>query len=325
MLNPSARLLRLLALLQARQFWSGAELSERLEVTGRTLRRDVERLRSLGYPVQATPGVAGGYQLGAGASLPPLLLEDDEALAITIALHTVAAGSVSGIEDAAVRAVTKLERVLPSRLLRRERALRASILTLNRAGPRASSTALSALAAACGEHQTVRFRYVGRNASAGERFVEPAGLVHTGRRWYLVAWDVHREAWRTFRVDRVDGEVAVGERFAPRAPPEGGDLRRYVSHSVSVDAYQTKARVLLHAPLAVAAERVSQATGVLEPRDERSCVLETGAESLASLAFWISFLGFDFEVLEPQELIDELRELGQRIGRSLGASASRTR
>ncbi len=316
MLETSARLLRLLSLLQARRFWTGAELADRLEVTERTLRRDIDRLRSLGYPVDGTPGVAGGYQLGAGATLPPLLLEDDEALAVSIGLSTAAGSRVTGVEEAAVRALVKLERVLPGRLRRRADALRAAILPLDRAGPRIDSEVLTTLAEACREHERVSFHYAGRGRS-GERLVEPAGLVHTGYRWYLVAWDTEREDWRTFRVDRVTGKVELGDRFSPRPPPEDGDLRKYVSRSVAVAAYGHQARVILHAPLERMQERVSPATGVLERLDGRRCVLLTGAQSLAPLLVWIALLGVDFEVLEPPELAEQLRELHARFSRAL--------
>lgn len=316
MLNTSARLLRLISLLQVRRFWSGADLAERLEITERTVRRDVDKLRSLGYPVQAASGVAGGYQLGAGAALPPLLLEDDEALAVSIALGTAAASAVTGIEEAAVRALVKLEQVLPTRLRRRANALRASIVPLTRSGPVVDSSLLSTLAGACRDHEQLAFGYEGKGASGTERLVEPAGLVHTGYRWYLVAWDVNRDDWRTFRVDRIKGKASVGARFAPRPPPEG-DLKAYVSRSLSSAARALTARVILHAPFELMAKRLSPAAGVLERVDAERCRLQTGGHSLDSLAFWILLLGVDFQVEEPPELAQHLRILHQRLGRSL--------
>src|SRR6187551_2049736 len=272
MLETSARLLRLLSLLQARRFWSGAELADRLEVTDRTLRRDIDRLRTLGYPVEATPGVAGGYQLGAGATLPPLLLEDDEALAISIGLRT-AGHRVGGIEDASLRALVKLERVLPPRLRRRADALRASIVQLDTSGPRIDSDVLTELATARQEHLQCSFDYVARGKESSRRTAEPAGLVHTGFRWYLVAWDVNRSDWRTFRVDRITSAVELGGPGVPRPLPEDGDLRKYVSRSVSTDVYEHQAKILFHAPLEVVAERVSPATGVLERVHDNGCRL----------------------------------------------------
>jgi predicted DNA-binding transcriptional regulator YafY len=323
MLPTSARLLRLLALLQARRFWSGADLAERLEITDRTLRRDVERLRSLGYPVHATSGVAGGYQLAAGAALPPLQLDDDEALAVSIALGTAATSSVSGIDEAALRALVKLEQVLPTRLRKRADALRSTIVPLSRASAAVDAALLSTLASACRDHSELRFGYGDGRGRASERRVEPQGLVHTGHRWYLVAWDVNRDDFRTFRVDRIAKPPAVGARFAPRPPPEGGDLKKYVSHSLSTKAYEVQARVILHAPLVAMAERVSPSAALLERIDEQRCRLQAGAPSLDGIAAWLLMLGVDFEVEEPPELVDTLRSLSERLKRILGASKRR--
>ena len=210
MLQTSARLLRLLSLFQAQRYWAGAGLAERLEVTARTLRRDVDRLRSLGYPVNSTSGAAGGYQLGPGATLPPLLLDDDEAVAVAVGLRTAAGGTVAGIEEASLRALSKLEQVLPSRLSRRVAALYSFIVPLANAGPTVDAGTLSAIAAACRDHEELRFRYHSRDGSPSVRAVEPHRLVHTGRRWYLAAWDTDRNNWRTFRVDRIQGGQTTG-------------------------------------------------------------------------------------------------------------------
>lgn len=318
MLDTSARLLRLLTLFQTRRFWPGQELAERLEVTGRTLRRDVERLRSLGYPVAATPGVAGGYQLGAGASLPPLQLDDDEALAVSIGLGIITSSTVTGVDEAALRALVKLERVLPSRLRHRASALRAAIQPLARSGPRVESSLLSTLASACSDRVQCRFRYTSKEARATQRTVDPAGLVHTGHRWYLVAWDVDREDWRTFRADRIQGKVTTGQGYSPRPLPNDGDLREYVSQSVAVGTYGHQARLLLHAPLQRARECISPTAGVLEPVDENHCRLTTGAHSLDSLAVFILLMGVDFDVEEPKELLEHLRQVRGRIDHALG-------
>jgi predicted DNA-binding transcriptional regulator YafY len=319
MVQTSARLLRLLSLLQVRRFWSGAELAERLEITPRTLRRDIDRLRSLGYPIEGTAGVAGGYQLAAGAELPPLSLADDEALAVSIALRTAASRATGAIDEAALRALVKLERVLPPRLRRRANALRASIVLLERRGPQVSSETLATLAGACDEHHRVELAYGDRNGNTSERVVEPAGLVHTGRHWYLVAWDAGRGDWRTFRVDRITA-ATMGDRFAPRPPPADGDLSAYVSRSVSTDAYPFQARVMLEAPLEKMAEHISPKSGVLERLDDSRCVLTLGGRSLDSLARWISIMGVEFQVLEPRELIVHLRALEARIGRAIAAA-----
>jgi predicted DNA-binding transcriptional regulator YafY len=319
MLTTAARLLRLLSLLQAQRYWSGADLSERLEVTGRTLRRDVERLRSLGYPVQSTSGIAGGYRLGAGAALPPLLLDDDEALAVSVGLRTAAGGTVTGMEEAAVRALTKLEQVLPSRLRRRVKALHTFIVPFANSGPTVDATTLAVIAGACRDRERLKFHYRDRSGVGTQRTAEPSGLVHTGRRWYLVAWDVSREDWRTFRVDRIETKVTPGTRFPPREPPER-DLAAYVSRSVSSAPYPFRARIVLHAPLAVIAGRLSPAMGTLGAIDAGRCELRTGASSLDSLAAWISLLGVDFEVCEPPELIEHLRRLAERLSRAVSSA-----
>jgi predicted DNA-binding transcriptional regulator YafY len=319
MLQTSARLLRLLSLFQAQRFWAGAGLAERLEVTARTLRRDVDRLRSLGYPVNSTSGTAGGYQLGPGATLPPLLLDDDEAVAVAVGLRTAASGTVAGIEEASVRALSKLEQVLPSRLSRRVAALHAFIVPLANAGPTVDAGALSAIAAACRDHEELRFRYQSRDGSPSVRTVQPHRLVHTGRRWYLAAWDTDRNNWRTFRVDRIDvttgGRLNTGARFTPRPPPDG-DFAAYVTRSVAFKPYQHQALVLVQAPVESVAERIPPAVGTLEAIDQRTCLLRTGACSLDALAVHLALLGFDFEVREPPELAARIRELAERFRRA---------
>jgi predicted DNA-binding transcriptional regulator YafY len=249
-----------------------------------------------------------------------LSLEEDEALAVSLALGTMASSSVSGGEEAALRALVKLERVLPARLRRRATTLRSSILPLERSGPRVDAGLLSILAVACEERRTLCFRYIGRDGQASEREVEPAGIVLTGYRWYLVAWDAARRDWRTFRIDRIQGGARTGEAFTPRPPPDDGDLRAYVSRNVSTAVYGHRARIVLHAPLAAMKERVSPAAGVLERIDDDRCMLVAGGQTLDALAFWISMIGVDFEVREPRELIDHLRALSERTARSVARS-----
>jgi len=316
MLGTSARLLRLLSLFQARRYWSGAELAERLEIDPRTLRRDVDRLRSLGYPVNSTSGAAGGYQLGAGATLPPLLLDDDEAVAVAVGLRTAASGTVTGIEEASVRALAKLEQVLPSRLRRRVNSLNSFILPLASAGPTVHAGTLSAIAGACRDCEKLRFGYRSRDGATSAREVEPHRLVHTGRRWYLAAWDVGRENWRTFRVDRIAPKLSTASRFTPREPPEG-DFAAYVARSVSYAPHPHRARVMVHASVEMVAERVPSAAGILEAVDDRTCVLHTGAYSLDSLSVFLALIGFDFEVREPPELVERVRQLAQRFGNAV--------
>ncbi|HMF78004.1 MAG TPA: YafY family protein [Bryobacteraceae bacterium] len=315
MLQTSARLLRLLSLFQARRYWAGSELSGRLEVTARTLRRDVDRLRSLGYPVHSTSGTAGGYQLGAGATLPPLLLDDEEAIAVAVGLRTAANGSVSGIEEASVRALAKLEQVLPSRLRRRVTALHAFIVPLSNTGPTVDASALTIITGACRDSERLQFSYQGRNGARGLRDVEPYRLVNTERRWYLVAWDTSRKDWRTFRVDRVGPKLDTGPRFSPRKLPEA-DVAAYVARRVSFEQYPHRARILLHAPAGKLAEWVPPTAGLLEAVDQHTCLFHTGAPSLEILAGHLGLFGVDFEVKEPPELIDYVRKLAARFGRA---------
>jgi predicted DNA-binding transcriptional regulator YafY len=313
MLETSARLLRLLSLLQVRPDWAGAELARRLDVTPRTLRRDVQRLRGLGSPVHATPGVAGGYRLGAGASLPPLLLDDDEAVAVAVSLRTAASQTVTGIAETSLRALAKLDQVLPSRLRERTAALQQVTVTLPRSAPTVDPGLLTTLATACRNRQSLAFAYTSRGGVISERRAEPHRLVHTGYRWYLVARDIDRDDWRTFRVDRIDAPAPTGARFVPRDPP---DAAAFVANSVTTAPYRFRARVIVHAPLVVVAEQVTPTTGMLEAHGEDRCLLTTGADSLESIAFHLAALGAEFTILEPPELITTARELAGRLNRA---------
>lgn len=319
MLTSSSRLLRLLSLLQARRHWPGAELAERLQVHPRTLRRDIDRLRELGYPIAASSGVAGGYAFRPGQALPPLLLDDDEALAVAIALRTAASGTVSGIEETALRAVVKLEQVMPARLRQRADALRTTITPLGGMDPVIDAALLTALASACHEQLSVRFAYTDMHLAASERWVEPQGVVHTANRWYLVAWDRAREDWRTFRLDRIQPPATLGAHFAPRPGPEGGDLKAFVSRSLAVSPYPAQARIVLHAPLQAMAPRIPAAYGQLEAVDDARCLLRCGAQSLDHLAYWLLAFDVDFEVLEPVALKERLVRAGERAARGVNA------
>jgi predicted DNA-binding transcriptional regulator YafY len=316
MLETSARLLRLLSLLQSRRDWTGSELAGRLGVGLRTLRRDIDRLRDLGYPVDAAPGVAGGYRLGIGAALPPLLLDDEEAVAVAISLHTATTGSVAGLEETALRALTKVQQMLPSRLRHRISAFHATTVALGGSGSdRVDPDLLTSIAAACRDQRRLRLRYPGRDGLA-VREVEPHRLVHTPRRWYLVAWDLGREDWRTFRVDRIEAVPGPpGARFASRPLP-AADVAAYVSQSISSAPYRYQARILFRAPLAAVAERTSPTAGRLEAAGPDACVLHTGSNSLDELALYVGLKGLDFQVLDPPELVSVLRALASRLGRA---------
>jgi predicted DNA-binding transcriptional regulator YafY len=322
-LETSARLLRLLGLLQVRTEWPGAELADRLGVTVRTLRRDVQRLRDLDYPVHSVPGVAGGYRLGPGKAMPPLLLDDDEAIAVVVSLRSAAGHSVAGLSEASVSALAKLNQVLPARLRERTAALQHATVALTGPGPVVGPEQLAALASACRGHQRLRLRYRDRSGSDTIRVVEPYRLVSTGYRWYLMAFDVERADWRTFRVDRIGDSAEAGGRFVPRDPP---DPAAFVAAAVTSAPYRYQARVLVHAPAHVVAEEFSRTSGVVLDAGDGSCLLTTGADSLDVLTFHLAAVGADFTVLAPPELITYVRDVADRLQRvaqrSVGAAVS---
>ncbi|MEA2269992.1 MAG: hypothetical protein QOC64_2602 [Solirubrobacteraceae bacterium] len=312
--GTSGRLLKLLSLLQTRRDWPGAELAGRLDVSPRTIRRDIDRLRGLGYPVEASTGPAGGYRLHAGTAMPPLLLDDDEAVAIAVGLRTAAGASVTGIEETAIRALVKLEQVLPSHLRRRVSALGNATSTLPASGPTVDPEALTAIAGACRDRERLRFAYRARDETDSKRLVEPHSLVNLGRRWYLVAWDCERDDWRTFRVDRLDSAAPAGARFAARTLP-GGDPAAYVAANLSQAPSRFQARVTLHAPAAAMQER-PYLWGAVEAIDDRTCEYRTSDDSLDWLAMRIGMLGVEFEVHEPVELAERMRALAGRLERA---------
>ncbi|GAA3038904.1 YafY family protein [Streptosporangium longisporum] len=330
MLETSVRLLRLLSLLQARPDWSGAELADRLGVTTRTVRNDVERLRILGYEIHSTTGTAGGYRLGAGKALPPLILDDEEAVAVAVSLHAAAGGTVTGIEETSLRALTKLRQLLPSRLRGRIDALREATVSVPGRVPTVDAGTLAVIAAAVRDRERLRFDYRGHDGEESVRTVEPHRLVHTGRRWYLLAWDDERGDWRTFRADRVRPRTPNGPRFAPRPLPDG-DAAAHVLRGAGSAALRYPARVRLHAPLEVIAERLTPAAGLLRAADgadgadgeggEGGCLLETGADSLHDLAAFLGSLDVPFTVLDPPELRALLRTLATRYAEAAGPAS----
>jgi predicted DNA-binding transcriptional regulator YafY len=319
MLETSARLLRLLSLLQSPRDWTGTELADRLDVSPRTIRNDVERLRNLGYPVHAARGNVGGYRLGAGAQLPPLLLDDDEAVAVAMSLRTATGGAIEGMEETAQRALAKLEQVLPSRLRRRVNALHSQTIPVPRYddAPAASPETLTALALACRDHDTLRFDYETHQGTASRRKAEPYRLANWGRRWYLVAYDLDRNDWRTFRVDRMSPpRQPTGPRFTPRALPQE-DLAAYVAGRVSAAAWRHRATFTVQAPAADVVASINPAVGVVTAIDESTCVLDTGADTIESLAVHIGLLGYAFTVTDPPELVAYLKELATRYGQAV--------
>ncbi|QEC46152.1 YafY family transcriptional regulator [Baekduia soli] len=314
MMQTSARLLALLSLLQMRREWSGPELAARLEVGSRTIRRDVDKLRSLGYPIQAAPGVAGGYRLGAGADLPPLLLDDAEAVAVAVGLRSTAAGSIAGMEETAVRTLAKLEQVLPERLRRRVRALGDATSAFAVDGPRIDADVLATIAGAIRDGERVRFAYRAKDDSATRRRVEPAAVVHTGYRWYLVAWDLDREDWRTFRVDRIAGRVGAAGRGTRREVP-GGDPAAYVRRAIRAqDSAPVPGRVRLHAPADAVARRVPARYATVEPDGDDACVVTTTGGWSTQFVVWMATLEIAMDVLEPLELVQQARGIAARLG-----------
>jgi predicted DNA-binding transcriptional regulator YafY len=312
--DTSSRLLDLLSLLQARRDWPGAELAARLEVSGRTIRRDVERLRALGYPVESLTGPAGGYRLQAGTAMPPLLLDEDEAIAIAVGLRTAARASVAGIEETSIRALVKLEQVLPAHLRRRVAAIGSATIAAPAAGPTVDPQDLTTIAAACRDSESLRFAYRSRDGTQSRREIEPHALVNLGRRWYVVGWDRGREGWRTFRVDRVGRPVVLG-RFRPRRLP-GGDAAQYVRNSIAGAFSRYEARVTVHAPAHEVARRLPWVAGALEPIDDQRCEYRTADENLEWLALRVAMLGVDVDVHEPPELIAHLAMMADRLARA---------
>jgi predicted DNA-binding transcriptional regulator YafY len=311
----SSRLLDLLSLLQARRDWAGGELASRLEVSGRTIRRDIDRLRRLGYPVESLTGPAGGYRLRAGSAMPPLLLDDEEAIAIAVGLRTAAHASVTGIEETAVRALVKLEQVLPAHLRRRVTALGSATSTLPVPGPTVDPRHLTLIAAACRDSECLRFGYRSRDGTPSRREVEPHSLVNHGRRWYLVAWDRYRDDWRTFRIDRVARPASSGVRFTPRRLP-AKDAVAYVEQSIAGAPNRFEALVTLHASAEELSNRLPAYWGTIKPLDARSCEYRTGDDDLRWLALRIAMLGVDFAVHEPPELVEYLRSLSVQLSRA---------
>ncbi|MFG1813863.1 helix-turn-helix transcriptional regulator [Kribbella sp. NPDC049174] len=316
--GTTERVLTLLGLLQQRQVWTGPELADRLGVTPRTVRRDVERLRTLGYPVHASQGVGGGYQLGPGQDLPPLLLDDEEAIATAVSLLAGAGGAVAGAGDAAVRALTKLDRVLPIRLRNLVRALSGSVESMSGSRTTIDPDVLMTLVRACRDEVEADFDYPSGD-EVRRRRVEPYRLVASDRRWYLFSYDLDRDDWRSFRVDRMSEVAARTWRFRPREAP---DAATFVQESVASRVYPHQARFLLHAPAEVVRAQIPASAAVVQPRGSESCEVISGAGNLDFALMHVLLLGHDFEVLDPPELSGRCRVLAERL-LAAGASVSK--
>jgi predicted DNA-binding transcriptional regulator YafY len=317
--GTTERVLTLLGLLQQRPVWTGPELADRLGVTPRTVRRDVERLRTLGYPVHASQGVGGGYQLGSGQDLPPLLLDDEEAIATAVSLLAGAGGAVAGAGDAALRALTKLDRVLPTRLRHKVRALSGSVESFGAGRTPVDPEALMTLARACRDQVEAGFDYPS-GTEVRRRRVEPYRLVTSGQRWYLLVYDLDRDDWRSFRVDRMTGVSARTWRFRPRAAP---DAATYVQEGVASRVYPHRARFLVHASADTVRAQIPASAAVVRRQGSELCEVLSGAASLDFVLMHVLLLGHDFEVLEPPELRRRCRALAHRL-LSAGATTSPT-
>ena len=314
MANTSGRMLRLLSLLQTHRYWPGSELADRLEVSPRTLRRDVDRLRELGYPVDASRGVAGGYQLQAGAAMPPLLLDDEEAVAIAVGLRSAAAGAVAGFEETSVRALAKVIQLLPPRLRRRIDALQAVTAPgVFGGGPVLDAVTLTTVAMACRGEERLRFEYRPRDGEPMRRHVEPHRLVSLGRRWYLVAWDLDRGDWRNFRLDRLTAPAATGARFRPRDLP-GGDPVEWLRSRLATVPNRYDVSVVIATDAATVRAFVGHWGSVEELAADR-CRLRMGADDLGWPIMVLGVLAVPFTVESPEELRDRARATGEALVR----------
>lgn len=315
MTDTAGRLLRLLSLLQDAREWPGSELAKRLEVSGRTVRRDVERLRSLGYPVEGTLGSIGGYRLTAGAAMPPLLLDDEEAMAVAIGLRTAVGQAIAGVDEASIRALAKLQHVLPARLRARVAVLSAATMPMARDRMDVDPALLTEMARAIAGGQRLRFEYRAGDGRESLRLVEPQGLVATGRRWYLVAFDVDRDDWRIFRIDRVQDPRPLAGRRSARALP-AVDTATFVRNKLYTLAPTYEASVTLELSVPEAATRLPESSSQLEPIDARRSRLHLTSDTIEWLAIRLLLLGCEFTVDEPQELRSYLSVLGDRLTRA---------
>jgi predicted DNA-binding transcriptional regulator YafY len=319
MANTSSRTLRLLSLLQTHRYWPGPELADRLGVSVRTLRRDVDRLRELGYPVEAQRGVDGGYQLAAGAALPPLVVDDEEAVALAVGLQAAAQGAVAGIEESAVRALAKVVQVMPTRLRRRVEALGAMTVPASwssAAQPNVNVDAgvLTVLALACRDSERLRFSYTSADGQHTSRHVEPHRLVSLGRRWYLVGYDLTRHDWRSFRLDRLISPAGTGARFRPRELP-AADAAAFVRAGIDSATTAYDVEVVVEAPAAVVRERIGRWSSV-EETDAARCRVRMTADSLDWPLMALGVAGADFQVISPPELADRVHDWGRRFSQA---------
>ncbi|WP_300007447.1 WYL domain-containing protein [Pseudonocardia sp.] len=320
--QTTSRVLALLALLQVRPHWTGPELAGRLGVSDRTIRKDIDRLRELGYPVDGVRGTAGHYKLGAGGKLPPLLLDDDEAVAIAVGLR--GATGIAGIEESSARALEKLDHVLPHRLRRQVGAIHSTTTRApdntdtNVEDPVVDAAVLTAIASAIRDGEYLRVdRTEPEHDGAPPLLVEPYRLVSWVRHWYLVAREPDSGTWRTFRVDRIGLRMPTHRRFAP-SPLPGGDYTSFVLRDVASTGWAVHARITVFAAAEEVLARINPTVGVVESVDATTSVLVTGADSLEVVAVYVGMLGLDFRVTEPPALVEHLRVLAQRYAAAVG-------
>lgn len=318
MANTSSRTLRLLSLLQTHRFWSGEKLAGRLEVSERTLRRDIERLRDLGYPVRSTRGTDGGYQLAAGGAMPPLVVDEDEAIALVVALGGSASVYAGTLAESSLSALAKVMQVLPARLRHRAESLRtATVESPFSQAPEVEAGVLATVAQTIRDHERLRFSYTARGGAepgqSRERYVEPHQLVTVGRRWYLLAFDVERDDWRSFRLDRLSDPAGSKWTFRPREVP-GGDAAAYVRAGLS-RGERHRVVVEVEASREHVEGRIGPWSRVLEERDGR-CLLEIEAPNPRWVAFGLGVLEAPVTLVEvPDQVTETLREWGDRLSR----------
>ena len=321
MANTSARTLQLLSLLQSHRYWPGEELAARLKVSVRTLRRDIDRLRELGYPVEASRGVEGGYQLAAGAALPPLVVDDDEAVALAVGLTTTTHFSITGIEEASVRALTKVIQVLPARLRRKIDSIRAMTLPATLTDrPAIDAVVLTTVAQACRDEVRVDFSYSAKDGTQTKRQVEPHRLVSLGRNWYLVAYDLTRHDWRSFRLDRLSDPNVTKSHFRPRELPTQ-DAVTFVRKGIASLAREPReVEVIVHAPGDMVREKVGN-WGVVDDLDGQRCRLRMTPDAFNWPAMGLGVIGAEFEIIHPPEFVDYVADWGARFTRAANACA----
>ncbi|MBY8861033.1 YafY family transcriptional regulator [Nocardia sp. CA2R105] len=323
MANTSTRTLRLLSLLQTHKYWPGFELAERLEVSARTLRRDVDRLRALGYPVEARRGSDGGYQLAAGAALPPLMVDDEEAVALVVGLQAATGTTAPGVAEASVRALAKLVQVMPPRLRRRVQAVRAMTIAggwSGQPGPAVDTGVLTTIALACRDTERLRFGYTAADGRGTDRYVEPHRLVSLGRRWYFVAYDLTRHDWRSFRVDRVVDPETDGSRFLPRDLP-AADAAEFVRSGMDNLPGVHRVEALVHASADTIRERIGRWC-TIEELDAEHCRISITADSLDWATMALGVVDAEFRILHPPELIAHVQNWADRFQRASSADVT---